>query len=95
MPLGVIGVIYEARPNVTVDCCALALKTGNALVLRGSSSALNSNTLLVKTIHEALKDTAIPPAAVQIIDRPGEEAAREMMSLNEYIDVLIPRGLPG
>ncbi len=95
VPLGVIGVIYEARPNVTVDCCALALKTGNALVLRGSSSALNSNTLLVKTIHEALKDTAIPPAAVQIIDRPGEEAAREMMSLNEYIDVLIPRGGAG
>lgn len=95
VPLGVLGVIYEARPNVTVDCCALALKTGNALVLRGSSSALASNLALVNIIHKALAGSPVSPDAVQLVDEPGEEAALQLMRLNEYIDVLIPRGGAG
>ncbi len=92
VPLGVIGMIYEARPNVTVDAATLALKTGNAVILRGSSSAKFSNNALVASIHRALAKTSLPTEAVQIIEDTSRETAKELFHLNEYLDVLIPRG---
>ncbi|MCD8501957.1 MAG: glutamate-5-semialdehyde dehydrogenase [Bacillaceae bacterium] len=92
VPLGVIGMIYEARPNVTVDAASLCLKTGNAVLLRGSSSALYSNKALVETIHRALDKTAVPKEAVQLLEDTSRETAEKMFKLNEYLDVLIPRG---
>lgn len=92
VPLGVIGMIYEARPNVTIDAATLALKTGNAVILRGSSSALYSNVALIKSIHAALCDTTIPLDAVQLIEDTSRETAKELFTLNDYLDVLIPRG---
>jgi len=92
VPIGVIGMIYEARPNVTVDAATLALKTGNAVILRGSSSASYSNKALIETIHQALKDTNVPVDAVQLIEDTSRETAKELFHLNEYLDVLIPRG---
>jgi len=92
VPLGVIGMIYEARPNVTADAAGLALKSGNAIVLKGGSSALNSNRAIVKIIHQALKNTAIPSDAVQFIDRLDREATQQLFTMKEHIDVLIPRG---
>ncbi|MDQ0269660.1 glutamate-5-semialdehyde dehydrogenase [Cytobacillus purgationiresistens] len=92
VPIGVIGMIYEARPNVTIDAATLALKTGNALLLRGSSSALLSNRALVRTIHTALEQCDISPEAVQLIEDTSRETAKELFHLNEYLDVLIPRG---
>ncbi|OCS90523.1 glutamate-5-semialdehyde dehydrogenase [Caryophanon latum] len=92
VPLGVVAMIYEARPNVTVDAATLCLKTGNAVVLRGSSSAKHSNIALVKAIHDALAKTDCPVDAVQLIEDTSREAAAELFHLKEYIDVLIPRG---
>ena len=92
VPIGVIGMIYEARPNVTIDAATLSLKTGNAVILRGSSSAKNSNLALVKTIHRALEKTDLPLDAVQLIEDTSHETAKELFNLNEYLDVLIPRG---
>ncbi|WP_455675415.1 aldehyde dehydrogenase family protein, partial [Pradoshia sp.] len=92
VPIGVIGMIYEARPNVTVDAATLALKTGNAVVLRGSSSAQYSNQALVKVIHEALSQSALTPTSIQLIEDTSRETAKELFTLNEYLDVLIPRG---
>ncbi|MGG1689002.1 glutamate-5-semialdehyde dehydrogenase [Heyndrickxia ginsengihumi] len=92
VPLGVIGMIYEARPNVTVDAATLALKTSNCVILRGSSSAIHSNKALVQTIHRALEKTSIPVNAVQLIEDTSRETAKELFHLNEYLDVLIPRG---
>lgn len=94
VPMGVVGIIYEARPNVTVDAAALALKSGNAVVLRGSSEALNSNKALVDVIRESLVAVGIPPECVVLIEDTGRAAVQEMMRLNEYLDVLIPRGGP-
>lgn len=92
VPLGVIGMIYEARPNVTVDASSLCLKAGNAVILRGSSSAIHSNTALVQVIQRALEKTAIPAHAIQLIEDTSRSTASEMFTLNEYLDVLIPRG---
>lgn len=92
VPLGVVGMIYEARPNVTVDAAALCLKTGNAVVLRGSSSAIESNKALVSVIHQALAKTAIPVDAVQLLEDTSRETASKLFTLKEYLDVLIPRG---
>jgi glutamate-5-semialdehyde dehydrogenase len=92
VPIGVIGMIYEARPNVTVDAATLSLKTGNAVILRGSSSAKFSNMALVECIHAALKDSTVPVDAVQLIEDTSRETAKELFHLNEYLDVLIPRG---
>lgn len=92
VPIGVVGMIYEARPNVTVDAATLSLKTGNAVILRGSSSAYYSNKSLVQTIHRALEGTSIPLDAVQLIEDTSRETAKELFTLNEYLDVLIPRG---
>jgi glutamate-5-semialdehyde dehydrogenase len=92
VPIGVIGMIYEARPNVTIDAATLSLKTGNAVLLRGSSSARFSNIALVQSIHRALEKTDLPLEAVQLIEDTSREAAKELFHLNEYLDVLIPRG---
>lgn len=92
VPLGVIGIIYEARPNVTVDAMGLCLKTGNAVVLRGGSSALSSNRKIVEIIHQALAGTALPPDAVQLIEDPNRSSVDEMLKLNGLLDVIIPRG---
>ena len=92
VPIGVIGMIYEARPNVTIDAATLALKTGNAVILRGSSSAKYSNQALTKAIHRALEKTNIPKEAIQSIEDTSRESAKELFHLKEYLDVLIPRG---
>ncbi|WP_156288728.1 glutamate-5-semialdehyde dehydrogenase [Oceanobacillus salinisoli] len=92
VPIGVVGMIYEARPNVTIDAAALTLKTGNAVILRGSSSAKYSNIALVKSIHLALEKSSVPVDAVQLINDTSRETAKELFRLNEYLDVLIPRG---
>ena len=92
VPFGVIGAIYEARPNVTVDIAALALKSGNAVVLRGGSAAENSNRVLVQVIQEALDSVGLPTDAVQTIDEFGREGAKQLMQARGYVDVLIPRG---
>lgn len=92
VPFGVIGAIYEARPNVTVDISALALKSGNAVVLRGGSAAENTNEKLVSLIQGALVSVGLPAAAVQTIDPFGREGATELMAARGYVDVLIPRG---
>lgn len=95
VPIGVIGMIYEARPNVTVDSAALTLKSGNTVLLRGSGSALNSNKALVKVIKEALSASDLPPECVELVCDPSRESANEMMRLTEYLDLLIPRGGAG
>ncbi|AIQ19323.1 gamma-glutamyl phosphate reductase [Paenibacillus sp. FSL H7-0357] len=92
VPLGVIGIIYEARPNVTVDAAGLCLKTGNAVVLRGGSSALSSNRKIVEVLHAALAQTAVPPGALQLIEDPNRSSVDEMLKLNGLLDVIIPRG---
>lgn len=95
VPLGVIGMVYEARPNVTVDAAALCLKAGNAVLLRGSSSAIHSNKVLVQVMQDALAETAMPKAAVQLLEDTSRETASQMFKLNQYLDVLIPRGGAG
>jgi glutamate-5-semialdehyde dehydrogenase len=92
VPLGVIGMVYEARPNVTVDATSLCLKAGNAVLLRGSSSALHSNKALVHVMQQALTHSPIPADAVQLLEDTSHETANQMFRLNEYLDVLIPRG---
>jgi glutamate-5-semialdehyde dehydrogenase len=92
VPFGVIGVIYEARPNVTIDIAALALKSGNAVVLRGGSAAENTNRVLVGVIQDALTSVGLPAEAVQTIDEFGRDGAKELMQARGYVDVLIPRG---
>ncbi|MGX4670262.1 glutamate-5-semialdehyde dehydrogenase [Cerasibacillus sp. JNUCC 74] len=92
VPIGVIGMIYEARPNVTIDAATLSLKTGNAVILRGSSSAKYSNRALVASIHQALSKSKLPLDAVQLIEDTSRDSAKELFTLNEYLDVLIPRG---
>ncbi|PGD67616.1 glutamate-5-semialdehyde dehydrogenase [Bacillus wiedmannii] len=92
VPLGVVGMIYEARPNVTVDAATICLKTGNAVILRGSSSAINSNKAIVSVIHRALKETSLPPESVQLIEDTTRDSAKQLFTMNDYLDVLIPRG---
>ena len=92
VPLGVIGMIYEARPNVTVDATGLALKSGNAIVLKGGSSAINSNNAIVEVMHRGLAETKIPKEAVQFIASTDRAATNELFTMKEHIDVLIPRG---
>ncbi|MED3079726.1 glutamate-5-semialdehyde dehydrogenase [Bacillus wiedmannii] len=92
VPLGVVGMIYEARPNVTVDAATICLKTGNAVILRGSSSAINSNKAIVAVIHRALKQTSLSPKSVQLIEDTTRDSAKQLFTMNDYLDVLIPRG---
>lgn len=92
VPFGVVGVIYEARPNVTIDIAALGLKSGNAVLLRGGSAAENTNKVLVELIQQGLASVGLPAAAVQTVDPYGRQGAVEMMQARGFIDVLIPRG---
>lgn len=92
VPFGVIGVIYEARPNVTIDIAALALKSGNAAVLRGGSAAENTNRVLTRIIQQAIASVGLPADAVQTIDEFGREGAKQLMRARGFVDVLIPRG---
>ena len=92
VPLGVVGIIYEARPNVTADAASLTLKTGNAVILRGGKEAINSNRAIVEVMKKALKECDFPEGTIGFIDDTSHETAKEMMHLNDYIDVLIPRG---
>jgi len=95
VPLGVIGIIYEARPNVTCDAAGLCLKAGNTVILRGGSDAINSNKEIVRVLVKGLERARLPKECVQLIEDTSREIATEMMKLNEYIDVLIPRGGAG
>jgi len=95
VPLGVIGIIYEARPNVTVDAAGLCLKAGNAVILRGGSEAFNSNKAITDVISAAATSAGIPEGAIQLVETTDREAAMIMMRMNGYIDVLIPRGCCG
>lgn len=95
VPLGVIGIIYEARPNVTADAFGLCFKTGNAVILKGGSDAIESNKAIVKCLQEGLEKTGIRTDSLQLITDVGREAARQLMRMNSYVDVLIPRGGAG
>ena len=92
IPLGVIGIIYESRPNVTADAAALCLKSGNAVILRGGSEAINSNIALARVLRSTLVKRGLPEDAIQVIPMTEREAVREMLQLEEYIDLIIPRG---
>jgi glutamate-5-semialdehyde dehydrogenase len=92
VPLGVLGVIYEARPNVTMDVTGLALKTGNAAILRGGSETIQSNRALVKVIQRSLAQSGLPQDAIQSIDDPDRQRVFELLQMQEYVDMLIPRG---
>ncbi len=92
VPLGVIGIIYESRPNVTIDAAALCLKSGNATILRGGSEAIDSNTALAKLIQESLAMAGLPADAVQVVETTDRAAVGAMITMNEYIDVIVPRG---
>ncbi len=95
VPLGVVGAIYEARPNVTIDIAVLALKSGNAVVLRGGTAAEQTNRVLLGVLRDALESVGLPAEAVQTVDDFGRAGARHLMQAREYVDVLIPRGSAG
>ena len=95
VPLGVIGVIYEARPNVTIDVASLCLKTGNAVILRGGKETHHTNQATVKVIQQALEQCGLPAAAVQAIESPDRELVNELLRMDRYVDMLIPRGGAG
>lgn len=95
VPLGVIGIIFESRPNVTVDAAALCLKTGNAVILKGGKEAINSNICLTNIMRTAVAGAGLPSDIIQLVEQTSREATAELMKLNEYLDVLIPRGGAG
>ena len=95
VPLGVIAIIYEARPNVTADAAALCLKTGNVCILRGGKEAIRSNRAAVRIMQDALEEAGLPKACISLVQDTSHETANELMHLNEYVDVLIPRGGAG
>lgn len=92
IPLGVVGIVYESRPNVTIDAAALCIKAGNAVVLRGGSEAFHSNQCLAKILQESLKTSGLPAQAVQLVGTTDRQAVLELLQLEEYVDVMIPRG---
>ena len=92
VPMGVIGVIYESRPNVTSDSAGICIKSGNAVILRGGSDALNSNVAIGEVLREALTGTNVPVDAIQVVPSPERKVAEELMGMRDYIDVLVPRG---
>jgi glutamate-5-semialdehyde dehydrogenase len=92
VPLGVVGVIYESRPNVTSDSAAICIKSSNAVILRGGSDALNSNVTIGEVLRDALAGTAVPVNAIQVVNSRDRKVAEELMRMRQYIDVLIPRG---
>ncbi|HAS8351299.1 TPA: glutamate-5-semialdehyde dehydrogenase [Vibrio vulnificus] len=95
VPLGVVGVIYEARPNVTVDVASLCLKTGNAVILRGGKETHNTNVAMVSVIQQALSECGLPQAAIHAIDNPDRALVNELLKMDRYVDILIPRGGAG
>ena len=95
VPLGVIGIIYEARPNVTVDAAGLCIKSGNAAILRGGSEAIHCNQALAKLVHEGLSKAGLPTAAVQVIETTDRAAVGELITMKQYVDVIVPRGGKG
>lgn len=95
VPLGVIGIIYESRPNVTADAFGLCFKTSNAVILKGGSDAIHSNKAIVKVIREVLSDQRVTPDAIQLVEDTRRETVKELMRMNHYLDVLIPRGGAG
>ena len=92
VPLGVIGIIYESRPNVTIDAAALSIKSGNATILRGGSEALHSNQALAKIVQAGLAHAGLPESAVQVVNTPDRAAVGELITMTEYVDVIVPRG---
>ena len=92
VPLGVIGIIYESRPNVTADAAALCLKAGNACILRGGSESVRSNMAIAACMHEALRSAKLPEAVVQVIETPDRAAVGLLLAMNEYVDIIVPRG---
>jgi glutamate-5-semialdehyde dehydrogenase len=95
VPLGVIGIIYEARPNVTVDAAGLCIKSGNAAILRGGSEAIHCNQALAKLVHEGLNAAGLPAAAVQVVETTDRAAVGELITMKDYVDVIVPRGGKG
>ena len=95
VPLGVIGIIYEARPNVTADAAALCLKSGNAAILRGGSEAIRSNRVIAALVHEGLAAVGLPADAVQVVDTTDRAAVGQLITMREYVDVIVPRGGKG
>ncbi len=95
VPLGVIGIIYESRPNVTADAAALCMKSGNAAILRGGSEALNSNQAIARCIHQGLEKAGLPVDVVQVLETPDRAAVGELISMPEFVDVIVPRGGKG
>jgi len=95
VPLGVIGIIYEARPNVTVDAAGLCIKSGNAAILRGGSEAIHCNQALAKLVHEGLATAGLPTSAVQVIETTDRAAVGELITMKQYVDVIVPRGGKG
>ena len=94
VPLGVVAVIYEARPNVTTDVAGLCLRSGNACLLRGSASALGTNRAIVNALQQALRASGLPPGSLHLVEDVGREGAAQLMQLREYVDLLVPRGGP-
>ncbi|MCX7920259.1 MAG: glutamate-5-semialdehyde dehydrogenase [bacterium] len=92
VPLGVIGIIYESRPNVTVDAAGLCLKSGNAVILRGGSESIHSNKILVEVMQDVCRKYNVPPAVISFVSTPDRQAINELLKLNQYLDVIIPRG---
>src|SRR3989304_1625209 len=92
VPLGVIGIIYESRPNVTADAAALCLKSGNATILRGGAESIRSNRAIAACVHEGLRAAGLPAGAVQVVDTPDRAAVGEVLRMNRYVDVIVPRG---
>ena len=95
VPLGVIGIIYEARPNVTADAAGLCLKAGNATILRGGSEAIRSNQAIASCVHEGLREAGLPETAVQVVETTDRAAVGELLRMSEYVDVIVPRGGKG
>src|SRR5690606_12983150 len=95
VPLGVIGIIYEARPNVTVDAAGLCLKSGNAAILRGGSESIQCNRALAALVHEGLQAAGLPAAAVQVVETTDRAAVGELITTKDYVDVIVPRGGKG
>ena len=95
VPLGVVGIIYEARPNVTADAAGLCLKSGNAALLRGGSEAFHSNQAIAACVHEGLREAGLPPEAVQVLATTDRAAVGELITMPQYVDVIVPRGGKG
>src|SRR5690606_28013695 len=95
VPLGVIGIIYESRPNVTIDAASLCLKSGNATILRGGSEAIHSNQAIARCIQQGLAEADLPAAAVQVVETTDRAAVGALISMPEFVDVIVPRGGQG